>query len=236
MITLDGAEAVQAVYSEWTRTDQCVFYTDDEKLAVSDHMIVSTSTMYQQTLGSVLAAEGAPVDPDAMYLVKIAEHMIWPYDDTGRLVGEDVWEYDDSGPRHHQARPGRCPDRRAVGQVARPAHQATTGVQPVHRLTTSALDGARLGADATVSPRVKQPVPLTNHEGREMTKNSTTFRGKLVVITGGGSGIGRETALAFARRGAEVVLSDVNLVAAKQTAAMIDEAGGTARLPARRGR
>ena len=40
-----------------------------------------------------------------------------------------------------------------------------------------------------------------------MTKNSTTFRGKLLVITGGGSGIGRETALAFARRGAEVVLS-----------------------------
>jgi len=75
-ITLDGAEAVQAVYRDWTLTNQSVFYTDDEKLAVSDHMIVSTSTMYQQVLGSVLAAEGAPVDPDAMYLVKSAEHMI----------------------------------------------------------------------------------------------------------------------------------------------------------------
>ena len=96
MTTLEGAEAVQAVYSEWTRTDQCVFYIEDEKLAVSDYMVVSTSTMYQQTLGSVLAAEGAPVDPDAMYLVKSAEHMIWPYDDRGRLVGEDVWEYDDT--------------------------------------------------------------------------------------------------------------------------------------------
>jgi len=61
-----------------------------------------------------------------------------------------------------------------------------------------------------------------------MTKNSTIFDGQLMVITGGGSGIGRESALAFARRGAEVVLSDVNLDAAKQTAAMIDEAGGTA--------
>ena len=61
-----------------------------------------------------------------------------------------------------------------------------------------------------------------------MTKNSTTFHGQLMVITGGGSGIGRETALAFARRGAAVVLSDVNLDAAKQTAAMIDEASGTA--------
>ena len=61
-----------------------------------------------------------------------------------------------------------------------------------------------------------------------MTKHSKTFRRQLLVITGGGSGIGRETALAFARRGAEVVLSDVNLDAAKQTAATIDEAGGTA--------
>jgi NAD(P)-dependent dehydrogenase (short-subunit alcohol dehydrogenase family) len=61
-----------------------------------------------------------------------------------------------------------------------------------------------------------------------MIKNSTSFKGRLVVITGGGSGIGRETALAFARRGAEVVLSDINLDSAKHTAAMIDEIGGTA--------
>jgi hypothetical protein len=94
--TLDGAEAVKELYSEWTRTGQCVFYTDGEKLAVSDTMIVSTMTNYQQTPGTVLAAEGAPVDPDATYLIKVAQHMIWPYDDQGRLVGEDVWEYDDS--------------------------------------------------------------------------------------------------------------------------------------------
>lgn len=60
------------------------------------------------------------------------------------------------------------------------------------------------------------------------TRNSKDLQDKLLVITGGGSGIGRETALAFARRGAEVVLSDINVGAAKQTAAMIDEAGGTA--------
>ncbi|MDI9976834.1 hypothetical protein [Rhodococcus sp. IEGM 1307] len=94
--TLEGADAVKEVYREWTGTAQCVFYVDDEKLAVSDHMIVSTSTMYQQTPGSVLAAGGAPVDPDATYLMKSAEHMIWPYDDQGRLIGEDVWEYDES--------------------------------------------------------------------------------------------------------------------------------------------
>ena len=61
-----------------------------------------------------------------------------------------------------------------------------------------------------------------------LTRNSKDLHGKLLVITGGGSGIGRETALAFARCGAEVVLSDINVDAAKETAAMIDEAGGTA--------
>jgi hypothetical protein len=94
--TLAGAEAVKKVYREWTRTAQCIFYTDNEKLAVSDNMIVSTSTRYQQTPGSILAAGGAPLDPDAFYLMKTAEHMICPYDDRGRWVGEDVWEYDES--------------------------------------------------------------------------------------------------------------------------------------------
>jgi hypothetical protein len=95
--TLDGTEAVKEVYREWTRTSQCIFYTGgDEKLAVSDAMIVSTSTLYQQYPGAILAAGGAPVDPDATYLVKMPTHMIWPYDDRGRLVGEDVWEYDTS--------------------------------------------------------------------------------------------------------------------------------------------
>ena len=95
--TLDGAEAVKEVYREWTRTGQCIFYTGgDEKLAVSDAMIVSTSTLYQQFPGDILAADGVPVDPGVTYLVKTATHMIWPYDDRGRLVGEDVWEYDES--------------------------------------------------------------------------------------------------------------------------------------------
>jgi hypothetical protein len=95
--TVEGAEAVKELYREWTRTAQCVFYGDgDEKLAVSDNMIVSSATLYQQTPGTIVAAMGAPVDPDATYLMKAVEHMIWPYDDNGRLIGEDVWEYDES--------------------------------------------------------------------------------------------------------------------------------------------
>ena len=95
--TAKGTEAVKGLYREWSHTTQCVFYGDgdgDEKLAVSDHMIASSATLYQQTPGHLLAAEGEPVDPDATYLMKSVQYMIWPYD-KGRLVGEDVWEYDE---------------------------------------------------------------------------------------------------------------------------------------------
>ncbi|WP_280265077.1 SDR family oxidoreductase [Nocardia wallacei] len=62
----------------------------------------------------------------------------------------------------------------------------------------------------------------------EVGRERQPFEDQLVVITGGGSGIGRETALEFARRGAELVLSDINLDAAKETAELVTAAGGLA--------
>ncbi|MGV0646061.1 SDR family oxidoreductase [Mycolicibacterium sp. XJ2546] len=54
------------------------------------------------------------------------------------------------------------------------------------------------------------------------------FGDTLVSVTGAGSGIGRETALAFAGEGAEVVVSDIDEAAAKETAAQIAARGGIA--------
>ncbi|WP_137992321.1 hypothetical protein [Streptomyces vilmorinianum] len=46
-------------------------------------------------LGQALIANGIEVDePDAYYLYKARTQMIWPYDDRGRMIGEDVWETD----------------------------------------------------------------------------------------------------------------------------------------------
>jgi NAD(P)-dependent dehydrogenase (short-subunit alcohol dehydrogenase family)/pimeloyl-ACP methyl ester carboxylesterase len=54
------------------------------------------------------------------------------------------------------------------------------------------------------------------------------FSDTLVSVTGAGSGIGRETALAFAREGAELVISDIDEATVKETAAQVVARGGIA--------
>ena len=93
---LEGKEAIEALYHYWAETNQSVFYAENETLAVGDNMVVSRAILYQQQLGSALRERGIDADADAMYLMKANIAMIWPYDDRGRMIGEDVWEYDDA--------------------------------------------------------------------------------------------------------------------------------------------
>jgi NAD(P)-dependent dehydrogenase (short-subunit alcohol dehydrogenase family) len=52
--------------------------------------------------------------------------------------------------------------------------------------------------------------------------------GKVALVTGASSGIGRATALAFAREGAKVVVADVTVEGGEETVAQVKKAGGEA--------
>src|SRR5689334_17881535 len=58
--------------------------------------------------------------------------------------------------------------------------------------------------------------------------DSSEFRGKVVVVTGGGSGIGRATALLFGQDRAAVAVLDCNGACARETATLIEQQGGEA--------
>ena len=61
-----------------------------------------------------------------------------------------------------------------------------------------------------------------------MPKTPDYFVGKTIVITGAGGGIGRATALIFAREGANVVVTDIDAEAARRVAETINQGGGQA--------
>jgi len=113
-IELRGQEEIKSLYRMWTRTNQCIFFVEREEIAVADHYIASLSTSYQQVCGKTVRANRllshlpkrlahalvvkslrsnhhSAGDHD-MYLYKSTVEMIWPYDDHGRLMGEDAWE------------------------------------------------------------------------------------------------------------------------------------------------
>ena len=52
--------------------------------------------------------------------------------------------------------------------------------------------------------------------------------GKVALVTGGGSGIGRQACLVFSREGAQVVVCDVALEGGQETVSQIEQAGGQA--------
>jgi NAD(P)-dependent dehydrogenase (short-subunit alcohol dehydrogenase family) len=54
------------------------------------------------------------------------------------------------------------------------------------------------------------------------------LKDKVALITGAGSGIGRQSALLFAKEGAAVLCVDVNENSAKETASLVQKAGGKA--------
>jgi NAD(P)-dependent dehydrogenase (short-subunit alcohol dehydrogenase family) len=53
-------------------------------------------------------------------------------------------------------------------------------------------------------------------------------QGKVAIITGAGSGVGRAASLLFARHGAKIVAADIDLSSAEETVAQVQRESGTA--------
>jgi len=117
-LKIKGKEQVRAMYRNWAETNQCVFYAEDETVAVGDNFVASKLTVYQQVWGATLLGtkflrllprglstflfikmlkfKGIKPKMNQMYLYKSHEEWFWPYDDRGRLLREDVLEPDPS--------------------------------------------------------------------------------------------------------------------------------------------
>src|SRR5689334_14787989 len=65
---------------------------------------------------------------------------------------------------------------------------------------------------------------LRQREGEKQMR----LQGKVVVITGAGSGLGRESAQLFSREGARVVLADIDTHRVETSAKLVEGAGGDA--------
>lgn len=71
------------------------------------------------------------------------------------------------------------------------------------------------------------PVPGISLQRKHMT-DQETFKDQVAIITGAGIGIGFEIARQLSRRGANIVLNDINQAAADQAVKQLEEAGGHA--------
>ena len=99
---------------------------------------------------------------------------------------------------------------------------------PVYNWFTEGFDTADLKDAKALLEELSQIDIGAGKTTRRRIIMADQLTGKSALVTGGGSGIGRAAALAFAREGARVVVADVGVTGGEETVGMIKEAGGEA--------
>ncbi len=135
--------------------------------------------------------------------------------------------------RHLSAAPRR--DRRHRRRADRLDHARLRPAGNLLRHRARDLPPHRRRARATVSDRDDRPGPHRRHRGRRQFRGrcrgggltmAGSLDGKVVLITGTGSGMGRAGALRFAAAGATVVGCDLNAEGNAETEALVKAAAG----------
>ncbi len=92
-----GSENVRAFYEGMIANGAHRFMFDIQRIVADEHSVVTEGSMRAVTKGSglivsgVTEVEGEAVDVDASYLSESLILTVWPADEDGRIIGEDIW-------------------------------------------------------------------------------------------------------------------------------------------------
>ena len=92
-----GRETVHAFYRDMIAGGGHRFMFDIQRIVVDEHSVVTEGIMRSATAGAALIesgvteVEGEAVDPEAQYVGEDLILTVWPADEDGKLIGEDIW-------------------------------------------------------------------------------------------------------------------------------------------------